>query len=1520
MQLIVDPAIIEAQHQQLVRRSRAVFDALRQKKIFRVKLRTRMEKRMINGQENELHFMYEDVQTDDMVLSKTDVWRKDGYLIWTFQVAYTRENYFTQPTPQPGTVNGNAATIQHTIVQYPISPEMDAALRQSAKSHTLRLQKRSFRSIAKFVHEARFTTLMSPLITANTAENDGSKLLVMMEEWLEKFYPKGNNEAYDANGRIRVLSIRPLRPNDDPDANQPRDLTRAQLDTMRDLILSQTAETGKLPCVLECMRLVYAKYEPPQTGWAAVMIHLYNDVYISLGDLRNLAVVIRKMYEGDTKRNIVGYFKSEPVSQYLAKAKEMVGCNSMLNLTADYMAQPKKEYFMEVAKQAVDGVLPNNLPYSPAVDRVNRVRTNLLLVCALSSLCQGIPIRYLLVQSNTTHPLRLQVDNETIDCHEVAPNSHSNAVISNLYCADGHLRLSTTEEFVILQKFGSRLSRAATKGFCRHSADDDDEEEEKRKVTEMLKGTDVATELKAETGIEMPLSTDVNRYVLRAELPALCAQIIAEEGSRPMVDLGTDGHITSLKTTLVRGTQVYTLKYRVLAENDPLVINCPRDNLTLFMDEMLVLRRNMLGRILNDRVRSSAPDDVRYFDAHTNSFAPEGVFDTTFFFGKQDVEFEKICRVNKKLPADAKHGWGLDSNRHYATQLMQMTHFPVFDFNEPIMYVDPDEPIQENILYYGHFTMPHEALYHGFVTGAVTQFYGEDVKYLRSKQVSITLVAKRHFRWVMTTAEAEVRIFQERFFAVCEKYNVTERESLMKFEINCLIGKAGIVTKKSRVGVVTNDIEQVTYIGLDLGNKGIQVSANAVEDDERFMIAYADTEAEYIGHFRPIQDYIYHKSRLALWRQMDTVRSLGVIIRGIKVDEIIVAEEDVPKLQENAEILKISDGHGNWKLTERIKKGEELPKRAPRIMTGGERFGIAAKEFLTLEMATTSQYPQYEIKRAQTDMSGIPPPRPYDAEIRIGNSVIKRHINGLLVTGTAGMGKSEMALKLMLARLDEITKMGEKKPKGCIVTWTHLVRTELQNTMDAILPGCDKCVETYCIQGLAPHSFEKGDKWYGGGRTRQQSRSKMHFLDDCDVVIIDEIYRYTCGELEAIARKMESHQNIMFIANGDRSQLQPIDPTVHYGISEYPGGDPDDDAIEDTQNRHVRRMFPNCWELTVTHRGDYGDLVKLTRPKNASVSMILQQLRTKGLMPEVTELPPDAFYITSLCATQAKISRMILGRSFFAAGDVVRTLGSLNSSIPSGFMLGIIRQEVDKVIVRRVKYDYVGVPPTPCSHKLGKECEAQGCGAARPAGSFVFSDEIEHTIDCKKLQITGKNDSLTHYRVGTPHSMQGISSSKVGISKTCICDPAYLTRRGLYVAGTRNANIKDTVVYRDPSIDSNPAAGIIVRYAAAKLEGYLVQDYMKQRENGVIKTENDISTPPEGYVTLEMIKSNLFDQGLKCFRCGDGIDICVINGKVRNSLGNACDFTLDRISNEFDHIASNVRPSHLNCNRKAHNQ
>ena len=105
----------------------------------------------------------------------------------------------------------------------------------------------------------------------------------------------------------------------------------------------------------------------------------------------------------------------------------------------------------------------------------------------------------------------------------------------------------------------------------------------------------------------------------------------------------------------------------------------------------------------------------------------------------------------------------------------------------------------------------------------------------------------------------------------------------------------------------------------------------------------------------------------------------------------------------------------------------------------------------------------------------------------------------------------------------------------------------------------------------------------------------------------------------------------------------------------------------------------------MTHRGDYGDLVKLTRPKNASVSMILQQLRTKGLMPEVTELPPDAFYITSLCATQAKISRMILGRSFFAAGDVVRTLGSLNSSIPSGFMLGIIRQEVDKVIVRRVK-------------------------------------------------------------------------------------------------------------------------------------------------------------------------------------------------------------------------------------------
>ena len=153
-----------------------------------------------------------------MILTQAAVWRREGYLIWRFRVLYTRveiarnalaANPNVVPTLSRGP-NGEAALLMTLVVEYPVTPEMDAHLRSTAEANVQR-HLRDYSREEDARHALTWeTSMMNPSIARGDCDNNESLLLQEIEAWMHVCYPRGMNAEYDANGDIFVVLIRPL--------------------------------------------------------------------------------------------------------------------------------------------------------------------------------------------------------------------------------------------------------------------------------------------------------------------------------------------------------------------------------------------------------------------------------------------------------------------------------------------------------------------------------------------------------------------------------------------------------------------------------------------------------------------------------------------------------------------------------------------------------------------------------------------------------------------------------------------------------------------------------------------------------------------------------------------------------------------------------------------------------------------------------------------------------------------------------------------------------------------------------------------------------------------------------------------------------------------------------------------------------------------------------------------------------------------------------------------------------------
>jgi hypothetical protein len=384
----------------------------------------------------------------------------------------------------------------------------------------------------------------------------------------------------------------------------------------------------------------------------------------------------------------------------------------------------------------------------------------------------------------------------------------------------------------------------------------------------------------------------------------------------------------------------------------------------------------------------------------------------------------------------------------------------------------------------------------------------------------------------------------------------------------------------------------------------------------------------------------------------------------------------------------------------------------------------------------------------------------------------------------------------------------------------------------------------------------------------QVSEHKEKKLEDFEVVIFDEIYTYPLFLLEKVARYVRMYPKVIFIANGDPSQIPPIEKT-HLNILN----------VKEYYAKAIYSIFSARRMLTISKR-----------LKNTEDRKILPQIKEDifraKLTPQIVRQIAEKYFTIK---NRNEVEQQIKGKKAKCVSYFVET-----------------KKEVNKMC-----YRLIGNPRKQKTYDVNDTKWNEGNEIVCRCSSYTNGIRIVNGFKYMIRKMTNNEitieDKLTkeaqiipiemlkkfeHSYCFTVHTIQGNEYEEVIIfdGESCL-----ITQEWLWVAVTRAFQLSDVSFYfEDKKIDEMK---LIKNAINNKIEGHKLYD-----------AEREFNYEPEDYIDTNFILNKCEEN---CYKCS----ICRCNLLMYNFHGQGTQFSIDRIDSDCPHTKTNCQIVCLRCNQ-----
>ena len=331
---------------------------------------------------------------------------------------------------------------------------------------------------------------------------------------------------------------------------------------------------------------------------------------------------------------------------------------------------------------------------------------------------------------------------------------------------------------------------------------------------------------------------------------------------------------------------------------------------------------------------------------------------------------------------------------------------------------------------------------------------------------------------------------------------------------------------------------------------------------------------------------------------------------------------------------------------------------------------------------------------------------------------------------------------------------------------------------------------------------------------------------------------------------MINHPGTKFIANGDELQNDPIEHNMNVTCGDY-------------HREVIDGIFPHQIAL---------DIAKRFKGENAL---------------KVQKLHDDIF-----------IRNMPLKQVIQKYAKIVKRM----DDIPKNICFVTYRQETRKEM-NEWEHQRLGLKGVFEGLVLRANCHTGKCKKTR------FNKHFDYKIvkiEDKTIDMVDESSGLEYKNVDkkwlknfsfpyafTGHSLQGATIEKPVI----IFDTQFehISKKWLYVALTRSPDFNDVYAY-----DGKPNTVMPTAYIEDKILGYIRQDKAKAF------TQKSGDETKRNYINVEWVRKQSKLQMHRCSCCGEVMNI--------QNNGGYLDWTVDRISNDKEHVKNNCTLMCLHCN------
>jgi len=477
--------------------------------------------------------------------------------------------------------------------------------------------------------------------------------------------------------------------------------------------------------------------------------------------------------------------------------------------------------------------------------------------------------------------------------------------------------------------------------------------------------------------------------------------------------------------------------------------------------------------------------------------------------------------------------------------------------------------------------------------------------------------------------------------------------------------------------------------------------------------------------------------------------------------------------------------------------------------------------------------------------------------------------NNTLVKGGAGEGKS-----YCIKKYDE---------NSLFVTPFNTL--SIENKKDGI--------ESITFNNLVGQAVVETDK----------NKNKQYDVSSFKTVVFDEIFLHNAKNLSTIAKYINTHPTIKFLAAGDPDQLQP------FGYSQN-----NVENVGEYLNNAINLIFPNNIALQINKRlNNEEDKIKLaalkkeifdqTTPFNVKALCEKYEIKTITDMDDVKTTNNIAYFNYKCDIVNSYVHENLI--------DIPKNAVEIEYKIYD--------KKIKTKIIKKIKRVYfAGLKITCKKHGIiksnGTEYEAiEGYKKLKLTKLFVNYGYKIHAIN-KNIVVILDEFEKTCIDISTSHlinfklpyaqtlfACQGLSIDGPITIFDADCD--YVGRNYFYTSITRTRELKNVTVFlTNDKENTSLKHSMINRYFNDKIASYKHQDKIAGR---IIDHQN--------YIDLDWFMNRLKYGFQHCSCCNTAYYLHIDNGTIKSNI------TSDRIDCSLSHTVANCQFLCTECNRAKSN-